>query len=207
MAFQVEASLLSVSIVLEGWPFGPKLFISFLSKERFMAQKCYWEMGNFWSTCPKASIKDDSKASRFWGLHSWSSRGFWQAWSCSKSWCIPNYQLLVSFKNSSFFVAWFSKNSRNKFLNQEFYGQLPEQAWSKGSFVFFQNCAPWGTNVFFFRRFHSEKECLLRLPTMTTNFFENPITKNLETFFLSFFLRWLYDHDIYSPFWKCQQNL
>ena len=62
----------------------------------------------------------------------------WQVWSCSKSWCIPNYQISISFKNSSFFVAWFSKNSRNKFLNQEFYGQLLENAWLKCLFDFFK---------------------------------------------------------------------
>ena len=61
MAFQVEASLLNVRIVLEGWPFGPRLFVSFLYQERIMVQKCYREMGNFWSTCPKASIKVISK--------------------------------------------------------------------------------------------------------------------------------------------------
>ena len=75
MAFQVEASLLSVRIVLEGWPFGTRLFISFLSKKRIMAQKCYREKGNFLSTCPKASIKDDFKVSRSWDLRFWSSRG------------------------------------------------------------------------------------------------------------------------------------
>ena len=46
-----------VRIVLKGWPFGPKLFISFLSKERVMAQKCFWGMGNFWSTCLKALVR------------------------------------------------------------------------------------------------------------------------------------------------------
>ena len=58
------------------WLFGPKLFISFLSKERIMTQKCYREMGNFWSTCPKASIEDDFKTSRFWDWRFWSSMGF-----------------------------------------------------------------------------------------------------------------------------------
>ena len=38
-----------------------------------------------------------------------------------------------------------------------------------------------------FKWFQGENECLLGLPTMITNSFENPITKNLETFFLSFF--------------------
>ena len=160
MAFQVEASLLSVRIVLEGWPFGPKLFISFLSKERVMAPKRSREMGNFWSTRPKALIRVNSEYHDIRDLCFWSSRGFWQAWSYSKSWCIPNYQLSISFKNSSFFVAWFSKDSRNKFLNQEFYGQFPEQAWSNGLFDFSRSC-PLGHHVFF-KWFHSERKCLLR---------------------------------------------
>ena len=37
-----------------------------------------------------------------------------------------------------------------------------------------------------FEWFQGENECLLGLPTMTTNSFENPITKNLETFFYFF---------------------
>ena len=57
MAFQVEASFLSVRIVLEGWPFGPRLFRLFLSKERIMAQKYFREMGNFGQHAPKASIR------------------------------------------------------------------------------------------------------------------------------------------------------
>ena len=57
MAFQVEASLLSVRIVLEGWPFGPRLFISFLSTKKVMAQKCFRGMGNFQSTCLKALVR------------------------------------------------------------------------------------------------------------------------------------------------------
>ena len=47
-------------------------------------------------------------------------------------------QTISFFQNSSFFVAWFPKNSRKKFLNQEFHGQLPEKAWSNGLFDFFE---------------------------------------------------------------------
>ena len=46
-----------VRIILKGWPFGPKLFRPFLSKERIMAQKYFREMGDFWSMCLEASIK------------------------------------------------------------------------------------------------------------------------------------------------------
>ena len=42
-----------VRIVLKGWPFGSKLFRSFLSKERIMAQKYFREMGNFGQRAPR----------------------------------------------------------------------------------------------------------------------------------------------------------
>ena len=151
-----------------------------------MAQKRSREMGNFWSTCPKASIKVISEYHNLRDLCFWSSRGFWQAWSCSKSWCIPNYQLSVSFKNSSFFVAWFSKNSRNKFLNQEFYGRLPEQAWSKCLFDFSKSC-PSGHRDF--QKIPKWKKVFIKMDwllMMITNHFEIPVVQNLKTF--SFFL-------------------
>ena len=136
MAFQVEASLFSVRIVLEGWSFGPKLFISFLSKERIMAQKCFRKMGNFGQHAPRHQSK---MISRYHGLGilfcSWKRFGRFE--TVSKSWCVPNYQISVFFKNSSFFVVWFPKNS-NEFANQESYGQLPEKAWSNGLFDFFK---------------------------------------------------------------------
>ena len=51
----------------------------------------------------------------------------------------------------------------------------------------FQKLCPLGHQGFLFKWFQGENECLLGLPTMTTNSFENPITKNLETFFYHFF--------------------
>ena len=50
--------------------------------------------------------------------------------------------IISSYKNSLFFVAWFPKNSRNKFINQEFYGQLPEQVRSNGLFEIFSKIVP-----------------------------------------------------------------
>ena len=90
---------------MEGWSFGPRLFVSFLSKKRIMAQKCYREMGNFWSTCPKASTENDFKASRFWDLRFWSSRGFdrLEAVASLDAYQITNYQFLS--KSHHFFVA------------------------------------------------------------------------------------------------------
>ena len=65
MAFQVEASFLNVRIVLEGWPFDPRLFRSFLSKKRIMAQKYFREMGNFGQHVPRHQSK---MVSRYRGL-------------------------------------------------------------------------------------------------------------------------------------------
>ena len=66
------------------------------------------------------------------------------------------------FQNSSFFVAWFSKNSRKRFLNQELHGQLPEKAWSNGLFNFFKIVPFEAPRFFLFKWFHNERKCLLR---------------------------------------------
>ena len=106
------------------------------------------------------------------------------------------------FKNSSFFVTGFPKNSRNKFLNQEFYGQLLEQAWSKCLFNFSKSC-PSGHQGF--QKIPKWKEVFIKtdwLLTMITNHFEIPVVQNLETFSFFLFLHWLYDHKIYPFFFK-----
>ena len=188
-----------VKIVLKGWPFDPKVFISFLSTKRVMAQKCSREMDVFLSACPKASIRVISEYHDFRDLCFWSLKGFWQAWSYSKSWCIPNYQLSVSFKNSSFFVAWFSKNSRNKFLNQEFYGQLPKQAWSKCLFDFSKSC-PSGHQGF---QKIPKKERIYQDGLTTNNdhqSFWNPHCSKLGNIFI-FFALTLWSQNLF-PFFK-----
>ena len=107
-------------IVLKGWAFGPRLFISFLSTKRVMAQKCFRGMGNFQLTCLKALVRmisvyhDLGFCFAHWkGLANLN----WQVWSCSKSWCIPNYQLSVPTKIYLFvclifeeFEKWVSKS-------------------------------------------------------------------------------------------------
>ena len=81
---------------MKDWPFGPKLFISFLSTKRVMAQKCSREMGAFLSTCPKASIRDEFQVSWFWDLRFWSSRGFdrLEAVASLDAYQITNYQFI-----------------------------------------------------------------------------------------------------------------
>ena len=98
-------------IVLKGWLLVQSCS-SFLSTKRVMAQKCSREMGAFWLTCPKASIWVISEYYDFRDLCFWSLKGFWQAWSCSKSWCIPNYQLLVPTKIYFFVCLIFEEFER-----------------------------------------------------------------------------------------------
>ena len=110
--------------------------------------KVFLKMDNFWSTCPKASIKDGFKVSWSWDLCFWSLRGFWQAWSCSKSWCIPNYQLSISFKTHHFLLPDFRKNREQ--VSES--GILWPVAWVgmiKWFIRFFQNRTPRGIKFFF----------------------------------------------------------
>ena len=80
------------------------LFMSFLSKERIMARKYSRKMHNFGQRAPRHQSKW-FRSIAILGLVFLVIEKVWQVWSYGKSWCIPNYQLSVSFKNSSFFVA------------------------------------------------------------------------------------------------------
>ena len=135
------------------------VYIIFVQKEDY-GSKVFSKMDNFWSTCPKASIKDDFEVSRSWDLRFWSLREFWRAWSCNKSWCIPNYQLSVFFKNSSFFVAWFRRIQEEVFKS----GILWPVAWAGMIkwFIRFFKIVPLRAPLFLFKWFHSERKCLLR---------------------------------------------
>ena len=81
---------------MKGWSFGPKLFISFLSKEKIMTQKRSREMGNFWLTCPKASIRVISEYHDLGDLCFWSWRDFGklEAVASLDAYQITNYQFL-----------------------------------------------------------------------------------------------------------------
>ena len=62
----------------------------------------------------------------------------------------------------------------------------------------FEKLCPSGHQDFLFKWFQGENECLLGLPTMTTNSFENPINKNLRTFFIIFFALTLWSWHLFS---------
>ena len=148
-----------VRIVLKGWPFGPKFFISFLSIKRVMAQECSREMGAFWSTCPKTSIRVISKYHDFRDLCFWSLKGFWQAWSCSKSWCIPNYRLSVPTKIYFFVCLTFEEFDIVSKLRA-----LWPITWAGviKRFIRYFKIVSFGAPHILFKWFHSERKCLLR---------------------------------------------
>ena len=151
-----------------------------------MAQKCFREMGNFGQHAPRHQSK---MISRYHGLETCvfghrKSFGRLEAVASLDAYQITNYQFL---QKLIIFVAWFSKNSRNKFLNQEFYGQLPEQSWSECLFDFSKSC-PSGYQGF--QKISKWKKVFVKtdwLLTMITNHFEIPIIQNLERFSFSFF--------------------
>ena len=155
MVFQVEASLLVWGLF---WLFGPKLFIPLLSTKMVMAQKCFRKMGNFRSMCPKTLIKVISGYHDF-GILFCSWKRFGRFETVSKSWCIPNYQILVFSKTRRFLVAWFLKNSRKSSWIRNFKANCLSRRDQK-VYSIFQNRAPRGTKVF--RRFQSGRKCLLR---------------------------------------------
>ena len=94
------------------------------------------------------------------------------------------------------FYCLIFKEFEKKFLNQEFYGQLPEQVWLKGSFDF-SKIVPFGTPRSLIQMVSKQKGVFIEidlLPTVITNSFK---IKHLKNIFI-FFLRWFYDHEIYS---------
>ena len=154
-------------------------------------------MGNFRSTCPKTSIKVILEYHGFKTCIFMVIERVWQAWSYSKSWRIPNYQISKPHKNLSFFLLpHFRRIWEKEFLNQEFYSQLPEQAWSKGSFDF-SKIVPIGAPRSLIQIVPKRERVFIQmdlLPTVITNSFK---IQN-QTFEQHFHFFWLYDHEIYS---------
>ena len=113
----------------------------------------------------------------------------WQVWSYSKSWRIPNYQTSKPYKNLSFLLPDFRRNREKEFLNQEFYGQLPEQAWSKGSFDF-SKIMPFGAPRSLIQMVSKWKGVFIEmdlLPTVMTNSFKIQNQTFEQHFYFLFF--------------------
>ena len=121
MAFQVEASFLSVRIVLESLPLGPRLFRSFLSKERIMAQKYFREMGNLGQHVPRHQSK---MISRYHGLEilfcSWKGLAGLKLLANLDAYQITKYQFFFFKKKTHHFLLPDFRRIREEFLNQEF---------------------------------------------------------------------------------------
>ena len=82
---------------------------------------------------------------------------------------------IKSYKIHTFFCCLIFEEFEKEFLNQEFYGQLPKQAWSKGSFDFFKNCASRGIKVSCSNGFKMKKGVFIEmnlLLTVITNSFQ-----------------------------------
>ena len=101
-----------VRIVLKWLVFGSLLLVSFLFRGKIWLKSILEK----WAVFGQWALRYQSRwfqSVMILGLVFLFIEKVWQVWS--KSWCISNYQLLVFFKNSSFFVVWFSKNSRRSF--------------------------------------------------------------------------------------------
>ena len=110
---------------------------------------------------PQGINQGDFRVSWFWDLYFRSLKGFRQVWSYSKSWRIPNYQISNPIKTNHFFYCLIFEEFEKKILNQEFYDQLPEQVWSKGSFDF-SKIKPLGVPSSLIQMVSKRKECLSR---------------------------------------------
>ena len=111
------------------------LFLSFLSKERIMAQKYSRIDGQFWSTCPKAPIKVISEYYDYGTCVFGHWKGFdgIEVVANLDAYQITKYQILQKF---IFLCSLISEEFEKEFLNRGFSHILPRQAWSKSLFNF-----------------------------------------------------------------------
>ena len=125
-------------------------------------------------------------------MHFCSLKGFGRLEAIAS---LDAYQISKPYKNLSFFIAWFLKNSRKRVSKS---GVLRPIAWAgviKKFIWFFKNCAPRGTEISYSNGFKT-KGSVYRDGFITNS---NPQFFQLfEKYFHFHFLRWLYGHDIYS---------
>ena len=92
--------------------------------------------------------------------------------------------IISFFQKLIIFCCLIFEEFEQKFLNQEFNYQLPEQVWSKGSFDFFK-IVPLGAPRSLIQMDSKRKGVIIEMdlsPTVITNSFEN-LFKNSKTFF------------------------
>ena len=84
----------------------------------------------------------------------------WQVWSCSKSWCIPNYQLSVPTKIHLFVCLIFEEFER--VYKSEILWPIAWEGVIKWFIRFFKIVPLKAPHFFLFKWFHNERKCLLR---------------------------------------------
>ena len=92
---------------------------------------------------------------------------------------IDNYQFPS--KTCHFFCCLIFEEFEKEFLNRDFMANYLNRRDQNIHLVFKRMC-PMEHQGLLFKWFQGKNECLLGLLAMTTNSFENSITKNLETF-------------------------
>ena len=98
MAFQVEAPFLMQELFWKGYLLVKGLFMSFLSKERIMAQKCSREMDNFFFG-QRAPRYQSRMILKYYGLVTcifgyWKGVGRFEAVASLNAYQITKYQVL-----------------------------------------------------------------------------------------------------------------
>ena len=136
-----------VRIVL-AFGFWSKVVYTITVNKKGYGSKMFSRNGNFRSMCLEASIKVIQNITILENCVFGSLEEFWQAWSCSKSWCIPNYRLSVSYKTHLFRCLIFEE-FKKKVSKSGVSWPIAWEGVIKWFIRFFQNCAPWGTTFFY----------------------------------------------------------
>ena len=131
MTFQIEAPL----FMWEGVVFWFKGCSHHFYPKKRLWLKGFSKNGQFLINVPQGINQGDFRVSQFWDLCFWSLKRFgrFEAIASLDAYQIIKYQTL---RKLIIFYCLISEEFEKKILNQEFYDQLPEQVWSKGSFDF-----------------------------------------------------------------------
>ena len=141
--------------------------------------------GQFSIDVPQGISQDDLSVSRSWDFVLFIEN-VWQAWNCSKSWCIPNYQLSVSFKNSSFLLPDFRRIRESLQIRNLMANCLRRRDQMVYS-IFSKSCLSGHQG---FQKISKWKKVFIEmgsLPTVITNSFRIPVFQKFENIFIHIF--------------------
>ena len=194
MAFQLETSLLIWGSFLKRLAFGSRLLVSFLSREKIWLKSIFEK----WAIFGQCALRHQSRWFQtvmilelvFWSLKRF---GRFEAVASLDAYQITNYQFPS--KTHHFYCLIFAEFE--KFLKQEFYGRLPEQAWSKDSFDL-SKIMPLGAPRSLIQMVPKMKGSVYRGGFITNNnhqFFQDPKSNIWTTF--SFFALTLWSWNLF----------